>query len=77
MISTASELGVNRGGMPATALRVRPVIELDWESTDQLAAGDPAIYVLPQQFGDRRDGRRASACFLDRNGPGERQIVDG
>ena|ERR1700730_17977712 len=57
-------------------LRVRPVTELGWESTDQFAAADPAAYVLPQQFGDRRDGGRAGACFLDGNGPGDRQIVD-
>jgi len=51
--------------MPATALRVRPVTELGWESADQVAAGDPAAYLLPQHFGNRRDGGRAGACFLD------------
>jgi hypothetical protein len=58
-------------------LGVRPVSELGWESADQVVAGDPAAYVLPQHFGDRRDGGRAGACFLDGNGPGDRQIVDG
>src|ERR1700726_736314 len=56
---------------------VRPVSELGWESADQVVAGDPAAYVLLQQFGDCRDGGRAGACFLDGNGPGDRQIVDG
>jgi hypothetical protein len=33
--------------------------------------------VLPQHFGNRRDGGRAGACFLDGKGPGDRQIVYG
>ena len=45
---------------------------LGWESADQVVAGDPAAYVLPQHFGNRRDGGRAGACFLDGNGPGDR-----
>jgi hypothetical protein len=57
--------------------RVRPVSELGWEGTDQFAAADPAVYVLPQHFGNRRDGGRTGACFLDCNGPRDRQIVDG
>jgi hypothetical protein len=44
---------------------------------DQFAAADPTAYVLLQQFGDRRDGGRAGACFLDGNGLGDRQIGDG
>ena len=63
--------------MLARPLRIRPVSELGWEGADQVAAGDPAAYVLPQHFGNRRDGGRAGACFLDGNGQGGRQIVDG
>jgi hypothetical protein len=43
---------------------------------DQFAAADPAAYLLLQHLPDRRDRGRAGACFLDGNGPGERQIVD-
>ena len=50
---------------------------LGWEGTDQFAAADPAAYVLQQHFGNRRDGGRVDACFLDGNGPGDRQVVDG
>ena len=53
------------------------VSQLRWERMDQFAAADPAAYVLLQHLRDRRDGGRAGACFLDGNGPGERQIVDG
>ena len=63
--------------MLARPLRVRPVSELGWEGADQVAAGDPVAYVLAQQFGDRCDGGRTGACFLDGNGPGDRQIADG
>jgi hypothetical protein len=63
--------------MPATVLRARPATELGWKGTDQVAAADPAAYVLPQQLVDCRDGGRAGACFLDGNGQGGRQIVDG
>ncbi len=31
---------------------------------DQFAAANPAAYVLPQQFGDRRDGGRQEAVLL-------------
>jgi hypothetical protein len=71
-LTTSVELGVNRDGMPPPALRVRPVTELGWESTDQFAAADPAAYVLLQHFTDRRDGGRTGACYLDSNG----QLID-
>ena len=52
------------------------VSQLRWERMDQFAAADPAAYLLLQHLRDRCDGGRPGACFLDGDGPGERQIVD-